>query len=200
MNKIVSLMILSIIISVNGCASRQIAQQPYFLDVQTSQSPHYHLTPKNLAQRRVYINIKPLSALTIYLEKNLRAKHYTVVKNPKNADYIVQGGILKNGIINEGPIRIANKTNNIIAYQMIAQFQITERLEIATKKSIISEPFNPFLVYGVFRREVVSNTNSSNYYNFRIISRAEKIDLDKKKANHVLEKAIANALGDVFSG
>ena len=92
-----------------GCAATQISLEKKDLKVETQMSDTVFLNLDDEQDKTVYLDIRNTSDkdidLTPYIAARMEDKDYTVVNNPKDAYYIIQGNILYVGMANPSALR-----------------------------------------------------------------------------------------------
>ena len=92
-----------------GCAATQISLEKKDLKVETQMSDTIFLNLDDAQDKTVYLDIRNTSDkdidLTPYIAARMEDKDYTVVNNPKDAYYIIQGNILYVGMANPSALR-----------------------------------------------------------------------------------------------
>ena len=92
-----------------GCAAAQISLEKKDLKVETQMSDTIFLNLDDAQDKTVYLDIRNTSDkdidLTPYIAARMEDKDYTIVNNPKDAYYIIQGNILYVGMANPSALR-----------------------------------------------------------------------------------------------
>lgn len=101
MKKIFLLVLTLMILAISGCSALDTAIRKRNLETQTKMSETIWLNPEYMGNKTVFVQIKNTSTSNIQIENQIKQilqnKGYTVVSNPKGANYWLQVNILSVG-------------------------------------------------------------------------------------------------------
>lgn len=159
--------------------------------LQIQVQPRLSFAPVADKQRTVFIAMQQPEPLPIheYLSKFMRQKGYKVVANPQKAHFLLQGRVLKLKKI---------QGKSCTRYQITTKLQVIEHKIRFIKEHLPAAPFNPYLVYGRFTREFLSQVQGYNDYHLRIIATADGMHLSFPEASCALSKETARAIANVL--
>ncbi len=232
-------------LSFSGCSAMETAIKKKDLDVQTKMSETIFLEPVAPEKRVVYFDFRNTSDQQIEIKSAIAAaftnKGYKITENPEEANYMLQGNILKVGKSNlretqsflgsgfgAGAVGAvggaaagyaatgSNRTAaglglagaaigfvgdalvKDIMFAMVTDLQIRER---PLKGEVVTQTQNANLAQGsstTTKQDIQGGKVEWKTYRTRIVSTANKVNLEFEEAKHVLESALARSVSGIF--
>lgn len=221
----------------SGCSSLDTAVRKRDLATQTRLSETIWLNPDYIGDKTIFVQIKNTSTNYIDIENDVKqlltSKGYKVVNNPKNANYWLQGNILKLekmnkddgdaafnaltgagvgaliggyntgsantavawGLVGGAASVVANALVNDTYYTMITDILVSERTPYTVKNTSI----NTMTQGGYGGNISTSNsTTNMNKYQTRVISTANKVNLEFYEAEPQLKNELLKVISNIF--
>lgn len=244
-NRAVISTVLLAMLLLSGCAATTTAISKRNLDVQTRMSETVFLDPVAPAQQTVYVQVRNTSdkelALNESIQGAIESRGYRVVRDPKQAHYMLQASVLQvgkmdpsaasralaagyGGAIDGAAIgvlaaasshntsaqgvggfgllggvvgTVANAAVKDVTYSVITDLQISER---AGKGVMVQQQTDTNMSQGSSTRISQQSNSVSEWkrYRTRIVSSANKVNLDFDEAKGELEKGLVRSISGIF--
>jgi len=232
-------------LSLGGCSAMDTAIKKRDLDVQTKMSETIFLEPVAPDKRVVYFDIRNTSDKEMNVKESIvsafKSRGYKITDNPNEANYMLQGNILKVGKSNlkEAQSHLgsgfeAGLTGAAVAggasyalggsnrgtagaalagaaigfvgdalvtdvmYVMVTDLQIRER---PLEGEVVTQTQKAYLEQGsstTTKQDIKGGKVEWKTYRTRIVSTANKMNLEFEEAKPVLESALAKSISGIF--
>lgn len=217
-----AIMALSVVLS--GCAAVHTSIAKKDLDVQTKMSDTIFLDPVEPSQKTIYLNVRNTSDKTNFdiaqpVVRVLESKGYTIITDPKKAHYWLQvnvlsvdkasptaaqaalgagyGGALTGAAAFGIADTIAGAAVKDVLFMAVTDVEIAERAEDGV---IIRQDNQQDAKQGIggARRQTSTKVSNMSKYRTRVVSTANKVNLQYEEAAPDLTNGLTRSISGLF--